>query len=751
MYMYLVQIIALAVMIIGTASQTPHGKDTSICTTIQPSSFTPAVQKPNITNQFQCRVEIVLRNKNKTGQMHEYFDDVNNRGYIHQTDMDVRFDAWYDYGTNEFIGYYPDAPASMPGRCFVQDLSTSSQRLLFGYSKTGPGGTGHIFSAAKALRFSGQGINEVYMGRTVVRDIQVDWWRSCQYWDSMDATMIVDWYFTAQNTWNSAVGIQVPVQAHVKGISYQNGKHNFEHYYNFFDFIPYLDATEKQVFETPSGLQCPGRKLTKAFPTVPQDAFSFTTEVLETTNMTLSFMKETYYYSQKLVMFEYTPQTDDFSPYGMHDLIEIHDFNTGVAYVTDRARGNCSYRPIEISDFDDRTSGPNTVRIRNSREFFYLDVKNVSYEGVKNNRGIDCDSWVAVRSDFPFSLPTNTTWEWYFATTEWNYINAGQENGKIPVQMRVTYPKWGLHYQYSIYNFKKSKPDLLKFDISSCYEFEQRRKFQFMLQATDAVKDEIRTNDLVFKYYVLQSIISTTGVSPIRVANLQVLVAEKVCVTFEILDVAPNIGDGSTPHREAPLDFAASTLASMIQNNQFVVTLSGGAFKYGTYLQADPQSLIEITYSNATTPAITTEGTTEATVTSQTPSTASKMSSSSISNGQVTSKSVSVSSKPSTSTVKPKPSTASSKSKTVSPQTGGQKTTGTGQVEGSKPQSSDKSTRALSIAGVVIGSIIAAVLAVLLVVYLKRSGRIRVRGQNSSAGIDNVAYSSAKNEITNTW
>ena len=39
--------------------------------------------------------------------------------------------------------------------------------------------------------------------------------------------------------------------------------------------------------------------------------------------------------------------------------------------------------------------------------------------------------------------------------------------------------KWD--YQYNIYNFKKDKPDLLNFDISGCYQFRRRRKFQFSL------------------------------------------------------------------------------------------------------------------------------------------------------------------------------------------------------------------------------------------------------------------------------
>jgi hypothetical protein len=51
-------------------------------------------------------------------------------------------------------------------------------------------------------------------------------------------------------------------------------------------------------------------------------------------------------------------------------------------------------------------------------------------------------------------------------------------------------------------------------------------------------------------------------------------------VTFELLDVAPSIGDvkKATSYKEVPLEFAANTLASTIQSNQFIVTLGGAAF-----------------------------------------------------------------------------------------------------------------------------------------------------------------------------
>ncbi|KAH3746746.1 hypothetical protein DPMN_181161 [Dreissena polymorpha] len=519
------------------------------------------------------------------------------------------FAAWYNYGTNQFIQLARNVPVNTPGACTVTDLSNSDQRYLLGYEVVN--GQGTIFSAAGALHWSGNNINEVYMGKTMVRDISVDWWRSCQYWSGMGATMVVDWYFSARGAnWTSSTGADaVPVQCHVKGKAAKNGiTHDFEHYYNFFDYQPTISADETQVFETPRGVVCPGKKLVQPFPAVPNDAFSFTTEILDQAGQHISFMKETFFYTQKLVKFEYRPQQGDYAPYGLNDLIEIHDFHSGVAYITDRLRGNCTARPIETSQFDNKASGANNVRIRSSNEFFYFDVskQSTSYEGVKKNRNIDCDTWVATRSDFPFSFPSNSTWEWYFATNNWSYPSAGPELGAIPVQMRISIPDRGWNYQYNIYDFKKDKPNILHFDISGCYRPEQTRKFQFMLNVTSDAMTAITSNMNAFKYYVLEAITMVTGINPIRVAHLNVYVVDVIIVTFELLDKSPVVGDvqRASDYQEVELDFAADTLASTISNGNFVVNLGGDQFSNIGPLVALPNSIVEITYMNQTTTTI---------------------------------------------------------------------------------------------------------------------------------------------------
>ena len=63
-------------------------------------------------------------------------------------------------------------------------------------------------------------------------------------------------------------------------------------------------------------------------------------------------------------------------------LVSLHVSVSGLTYVTDKNKGNCSVRPINRQDFDVRLAGANDVRIRNSKEFFYFDSKRVTYEGV---------------------------------------------------------------------------------------------------------------------------------------------------------------------------------------------------------------------------------------------------------------------------------------------------------------------------------------------------------------------------------
>ena len=62
--------------------------------------------------------------------------------------------------------------------------------------------------------------------------------------------------FLARPAWDSAVGIQIPVQAHVKGIVHNDTAppHKFDHYYNFIHFSPYASDVHAMNFEVSFGV-----------------------------------------------------------------------------------------------------------------------------------------------------------------------------------------------------------------------------------------------------------------------------------------------------------------------------------------------------------------------------------------------------------------------------------------------------------------------------------------------------------------
>ncbi|XP_071140391.1 uncharacterized protein [Mytilus edulis] len=579
----------LLLALLGTSfaqnSGPKHGQDSTVCS-VSPTPAPGIVSKtmPTVSSQFSAHIECVIVNKNMTTDLHEYYDDTNNRGAVHQLDLGLELDAWYDYNTNEFIAYYKPTQ-----QCFVQKLGTSDQRFLFGY--TPKGAVGSIFSAGKMLHMNGPGINQVYTGVQSYRGIMVDTWQSCQYWAAYDATMKVSWYFSNPNEWDTSVGQVVPVGAYVKGIVYDTNtvSHPMEHYYNFFHFRPTVD--DPTVFETPAGVQCPGRQNTKNLPKMP-NGFSFTSEFIDKTRYTISFMQEFYDYSGQAVLYNYRPLKIENNKFGTNTLMEVHDFSTGVAYVTDTMHGNCTAQKIETT-FDDRRVDLSHVSMRNPAQFFYFDVINYTYEGVKKIRNIDCDSWVGIRTNWP-SSGVNTTWMWYFATADWVQVNTGTEQSSTPIRLTIDNGDVGIHYEYNLYNFAKNKPDILKFDISACYVNGNRRKFQLNFPGSYA--GAVTQNMKLFKYYILISLTQQLQISSLRVANLKVFIDQDILVVFEILDVAPIKGDVTNIVQETPLLTAANKLVKMVNNDQFFVLLQDPAFKNLVGMVPKKTGFVEITY-----------------------------------------------------------------------------------------------------------------------------------------------------------
>ena len=81
------------------------------------------------------------------------------------------------------------------GMCSLQKLSTASTLWMFG--KPDATGNARMYTASGSFHFGAQR-NETHVNKTTVRGIKCDLWRSCQYWPELNATMILDWYFSGK-------------------------------------------------------------------------------------------------------------------------------------------------------------------------------------------------------------------------------------------------------------------------------------------------------------------------------------------------------------------------------------------------------------------------------------------------------------------------------------------------------------------------------------------------------------------------
>ncbi|XP_071140861.1 uncharacterized protein [Mytilus edulis] len=564
---------------INAQAQVPlKGLDTSVC---NPGSITNSLtpKKPTLAETYRLTVECNIQNKNYSTDYTEYFDYQNQRAAVHQWDEGFHAYGIYNYASNEM--YTVEAQT---GVCTVDPLSSSSNTFLFGFKTSAKNPkVGRMFSAYGALRF-GNGTKEQYMGQTKIRGMQVDQWKSCQYWSSMDATMTVNWYFTRPD-WGMADGRkQVPVRCTVTGNIWEvkgsvRAARKFTHTYEFSEYLTDdMAHLTTKTFETPSGVICPGRKDTKPLPT-PATAFKFTSEILTPDSLTIGFIKEWYDQKMGLVRYDYVPDSQSISPFGYGLLTQVHDFNEGIAYVIDPSVGNCTAQSIDGTGFDAKfVVGSNNmkVRIRTPAEFFYFDKTSYAYEGVKSVRGVDCDVYITQRTDWPPNTSGyKSTWEWYFAKKTWVQSTGHTYDFGMPMMLLLKSDGIGT-YIYNIYQYDEEQRSIWEFDTSKCYNYTEKHDFIFRLPGS--YQNVAAPNLQLFKYSVLLAIKGVSKVSAVRIANMQVdYDANDIIVSVSILGTALITGNVQTPVAQVPLSQAVTGLTNAINLGKFVVTVAVGS------------------------------------------------------------------------------------------------------------------------------------------------------------------------------
>jgi len=556
-----------------TPNPNPHGPDSAVCTQLPDS---PGTTLPNLPESFSVRVEANILYKKKTTTLHEYYSYDSNTAAVRQKENGQEGMFFYMYGSNQFLSVMPDSAGGYV--CFKQDLSQNENRQFFGLQKVN-GTSDRIYSVYGALHF-GNGINEQYLGKNVTRGIPVNMWSSCQYWDSLDATSNVVWHFSDETSWSSVSGYTTPVRCHVTGVRWVNQtySYNFEHIYEFYDFQADLTADDSH-FEVPKNTYCYSETNTKPMYSMPS-AYSFDAEMLDMNSKQISFIREEYDNKTRLMSYTYrdTPNAND--PLNTRYVTQYHDFNTGVAYVIDVLRQNCTTTVLAGNSFDDINVDSGHVRMRNPNEFMALNY-NYAYQGIRTIRGIECDSWATARTDYPTVGAQNapTTWTWYYATANWMKSMGYRNNLVMPVMLEIFSDDANnpIHKQMSFYEYNAEEPDILKYDLSSCYAATDSISYAFLVPGRfrDVVAGDVKT----FKYFVLLSLEAALNVSPLRIAHMDVQEAgSSVLVTFDLLDKAPLPGDVANPPNEVTLQQAYQVLDSAVNGGTLKIFLASPGF-----------------------------------------------------------------------------------------------------------------------------------------------------------------------------
>ncbi|XP_022084213.1 uncharacterized protein LOC110975760 [Acanthaster planci] len=549
--------------------------DPNVCTPHTSEGDGPSL--PSLPEQFMLRVEANILGWNNTVEVVEYYDYINNRGAVNNIYNGNISQTFINYATREIIRVYSG------DSCTVGNV-TAKGFNIFGF--TLQNGTAHIASAADIFRF-GASYNETYMGTTYVRGIPADHWQSCWYFEETNATSLLDYYFTVPGYKTANGDTQVPLRLALNGTASNkrfinghlvpvNGTHSYSHVYEFFD-VQFHPKFADRTFEPPLGVVCPGRKSLKPLPKLP-DHFFQSLEVVIPPLKRVFYVSEVYDYKGRMAVYYYSLRNNGTSmrtPYRSLD-----DFNTGLTYRVNMDTGHCNITPISLYSPDAESPDNVHVQIKSVASFFNFEVEDWQYQGVSELRDMQAESWIAKRTDWKptwignnSSFQTNSTWEFFFTTDSWNTQGGLNMSTYMPTMSKV---EWNLKMKngtmrngsfiVNYFHYDAANVDPSHFDLSPCFDSNNGKELAFDILETGIYNMVIANNTFEFYHGVVNSLATTAGISPSRIAN--VLAEEsndKVTTVFFTLLGVPDVkGNAVDMIKQPSLTDATVTLEMTI-------------------------------------------------------------------------------------------------------------------------------------------------------------------------------------------
>lgn len=535
---------------------------------------TIGIPLPDLPNQFQTIIEHNYRsfdfNNNYTEEYEEFYDFVNDRAAIHKRSNLKLIQQYFLYTTNEMI-------TVIDNECAVTPLNLSTNNP-FGYVTVND--TYQINSPSFVLKFGNSNVSTEYMGSDIARGINVQKWQSCVYFDIIETTVKLTWTFSDPDVWKSPIvftnsSAQFPIEMSIEALTDQGQTWSEKIEYSF--YRPYI-AANPEVFETPKGVYCEGRKPTKNLPKVP-NKFSYRIEItLVDLNKTTS-QAEWYDFDNNIARIDYQPlSTQDIETFGNNLVSEIHDFNQGVRYIINKNKEQCiNITTLDSGSFDSISANKSEyIRIRTALELFHFDKTDYQYHGSRKIRNIDCDVWIAKRNDWPSGYDFTSTFEWYFMSEKWAAINSGQTQINVPVQLVITqYIPFGqltltTSTIYNYYDFITGDVHLTEsFGVNSCFDGSDSKRLQVTFEGINL---SILADKNTFKIEFLKKLIEITYLLRTRIDQITLDFDQyKTYVSFKLLEKSPVTGNVINPVQQISLDDAQSLLRQKIDNGEFII------------------------------------------------------------------------------------------------------------------------------------------------------------------------------------
>ncbi|XP_046543518.1 uncharacterized protein LOC124253738 isoform X2 [Haliotis rubra] len=485
---------------------------------------------------FQVTIEGALIDRNCSVVAEEYFDLDSQRSAMKITQNGQIEYLYINMNTNE--SYH-----ITNNNCTVKNQALDSDDAFIGGRMSNSKMT-HTYSTSSVLKFA-QKYGEVYIGQSTIRGVLCDHWQSCMYWSSLGVNFTLDYYFSALS-WTSADGtVQVPVRAEVQGYNSLVGPgpmSSFHHIYDYIGFKSYIvDPTN---LETQKGVACPGRKHTRAMPQLKQH-YQYREEITDQ-DLNMVVNADVWYdYNYKLLRFDTRPTALAYPYYSYDAVTEIHDYNTGVAYIIDKSFLNCTIVPIENGTWDasmNVSRSHQALGMKSPEQLFDLNP-TFAYSGQRTVRGITCDVFTNVRTDFPDSglMGMPVTFDVYFMSNDWMSDNdVGNNEDSVDTPVRLEISASGYFLSYDFYNFDQENPVLRRFDISKCYT--DQNKINFEITFPGNYNDFLLNYQTILEELALVVLAKTAGLSPIRIQRLSSHWDTKnAYLVGTILDKAPDL------------------------------------------------------------------------------------------------------------------------------------------------------------------------------------------------------------------